>query len=75
MTTSTPRRTRHVSKKGRIGPFVKHVGTAEKRTVSTTAWRSLGIDLKDRDAAHGWSPANNYLIESLTFSDASWTTC
>lgn len=68
--TFIARRTRHVTKKGRTGPFVKYVGSAAKRTISGAAWRSLGIDLKDRDVTHLWSAANNYLIESSAFSEA-----
>lgn len=51
----------------RKGPFVKYVGAADKRTISATAWRSLGIPATE---GHEWSAANNYLIESSAFSDA-----
>lgn len=67
MPASTTRRTRHVTKKGRTGPFVKYVGAAAQRTISATAWRSLGIPATE---GHEWSAANNYLIESSAFSDA-----
>lgn len=68
MTTPT-RRTRHVERKRRTGPFVKYVGTAAKRTITSAQWRQLGIELKDAKAGHQWSEANDYLVESAQFSD------
>lgn len=69
MTTSTTSRRRHVTKKGRTGPFVKYVGAADKRTITATDWRSLGIDPKDKAAKHEWSDRNDFLVESSVFSD------
>lgn len=67
MTNASTRRTRHVAKKGRTGPFVKYVGAGDKRTITATDWRSLGIPATD---GHEWSATNDYLIESSAFSDA-----
>jgi hypothetical protein len=64
------KRTRHVTSKGRRGPFVKFVGAADKRTITSTDWRTLGIELKDPKASHEWSAANGFLIESSQFTDA-----
>jgi len=64
------KRTRHVTKKGRTGPFVKYVGVAAKRTITSTDWRVLGIELKDPKATHEWSAANGFLVESSQFTDA-----
>jgi hypothetical protein len=69
MTISAASRKRHVTKKGRTGPFVKYVGAAEKRTISATDWRTLGIELKDPQAVNVWSAANDFLIESSAFSE------
>lgn len=60
------RRTRHVESKGSQGPFVKYVGTANKRTITPTDWRSLGIEAK---AGHVWNDTNDYLVPSSEFSD------
>ncbi|GLB83488.1 hypothetical protein [Mycobacterium kiyosense] len=68
-TTST-HRTRHVTKKGRSGPFVKYVGGAAKRTIRQHEWRALGVELKGPKAIHEWSAANGFLIESSQFTDA-----
>lgn len=64
------KRTRHVTSKGRKGPFVKYVGAAEKRTILPHEWRALGIELKDPKASHEWSAANGFLVESSQFTDA-----
>lgn len=66
---STARR-RTVTKKGRSGPFVKYVGAAEKRTITATDWRSLGLPASEVKGGHEWSAANDYLVESAQFSDA-----
>lgn len=67
--TST-HRSRHVTKKGRTGPFVKYVGAAAKRTIQPHEWRALGVELKDPKAVHEWSAANGFLVESSQFTDA-----
>lgn len=69
MTAST-RRTRHVERKRRMGPFVKYVGQAAKRTISAAEWRQLGEDFKDAKVGHEWSYANEFMVESAQFSDA-----
>lgn len=68
MTTTTTRRTRHVTKKGRTGPFVKYVGAGDKRTITATDWRTLGV--ADAKGGHEWSATNDYLVESSAFTDA-----
>lgn len=64
------RRARRAQRAARKGPFVKYVGAASHRIIRASEWKSLGIDLKSKDATHEWNHKNDYLIESDQFSDA-----
>ena len=61
---------RRTRKEKREGPFVKYVGSAAVRKITAPQWRSLGIDLKDKDAEHSWTVANDKMVEASKFSDA-----
>jgi len=61
---------RRTRKNKRQGPFVKYVGSAAQRRITGPQWRSLGIDLKDKNAEHVWGIANDKMIEADKFSDA-----
>lgn len=61
---------RRAGERKRKGPFVKYVGSAAVRKITGPQWRSLGIDLKDKDAEHNWAVANDKMIEADKFSDA-----
>lgn len=53
----------------RTGPFVKYVGNASHRKITSPQWKSLGIELSDEGATHTWSISNDKMIESAEFSD------
>jgi hypothetical protein len=60
---------RGTARKQRKGPFVKYVGPASHRTINPAAWKTLQIPLKQDDATHTWSVANDKMIESANFTD------
>lgn len=64
------RRARRTQRERRKGPFVKYVGAASHRIIRPAEWKSLGVDLKNKDATHEWNTKNDYMIESAQFSDA-----
>jgi hypothetical protein len=61
---------RRASRAKRTGPFVKYVGAAALRSIDSTAWKSLNINLKDKDASHTWGVSNDKMVEASRFSDA-----
>lgn len=61
---------RRVGTTKRKGPFVKYVGAAALRKIGPSDWKSLNIDLKDKEVEHNWTIGNDKLIEADQFSDA-----
>lgn len=57
---------------GKKGPFVKYVGPCTKRVIRPHHWamRLPKEHIKDPNATHTWSMANDKMIPSSEFSDA-----
>lgn len=53
----------------RKGPFVKYVGSAALRKITSPQWRSLGKAFKDISDESVWSVKNDKMIEAENFSD------
>ncbi len=61
---------RRVGTSRRKGPFVKYVGPAAIRRITSAQWKSLGIDLKGDAVETNWDVSNDKLVEASKFSDA-----